>query len=333
MKSLRIKVMAWVMVLSVCSVLVAVIFAGKKAGETAKKEALDSMKKQSETLVTSLDGFFARKSFILDSVSARACEKENVEAIEIQNYMYELLCKDSTVNKIYLVRPDGKAIISEETISLEESELINESWYNQALKSGSMVVGTPLYNSDEKTVQVMISKPFYKNAEVVGVVAMKVNLVDMVNTLEEIVDNKGGSYFFVADSKGNIVNHPNKSYDLLSGKKANTGWAIDGNYEIAAWNMAEINDYNEAQVYVMNFTSKLTGWKVYYVKPSAVINEASAKIRHNIGILIVTAAVVLCIFAFVLVRSALKPEREPKGEITPIKRADENSTNKMKVIS
>ncbi|WP_058486576.1 methyl-accepting chemotaxis protein [Defluviitalea phaphyphila] len=169
---------------------------------------------------------------------------------------------------------------------------------------GRVVYSSPVLNEKSKEPEIIISKTFNKDGEVIGVVAAVISVDYFNSILKDIKLGKTG-YAFALNSEGIITAHGNKEIigkDLSKEIKFQTIKNIDS---------GELKYSIDGVEYFMNFvTNTRTGWKFAVAMDN---NEIEKEIKDIIfkNIIILFILLVLGVsFSIKIVKSITKPMEE-----------------------
>lgn len=171
-------------------------------------------------------------------------------------------------------------------------------WYTEATQNKGKLIITKFYkHATNGQPMVTIAKTVESNGQIVGVVAMDLNL----NILSEKLSNSNvgqNGYVIIASTEGLVLAHPDKSMV-----------GTDGITKMSYWKNVSTNDngfekyiYNGLDKYTSYVTNKESGWKIIAAVESSELMD-DIKIIRNITILcILVAGIVSILIAILLSR-------------------------------
>ncbi|BAH07478.1 hypothetical protein CKR_2427 [Clostridium kluyveri NBRC 12016] len=169
-------------------------------------------------------------------------------------------------------------------------------WYKEAVKNKGNIVVTNFYkDAATNTSIVTIAKTVEYNGEIVGVIAMDIDMDKLAEQLSNIKLGKEG-YVFIVDKEGIILTHPDKT-------KINK----DDARKMSYWKNVSANDkgfndyiYNGQKKYNVFVTNKASGWKILGAIQQDELKNDIDIIRNAIIIFGVISGIVSIIIALLL---------------------------------
>lgn len=260
--------------LLVSLIIIPISVLGLTSYNSAKNVLSSELKKNSmqiaERLNSSIETFLISNEENINMLSKNA----NIEDALYKNeeelkYLYGVLQNykeaHSDVMNVYLATYNKKLFIFPDAKLPEGFDPTSRPWYQQAIKEGKTIWTEPYIDQVSGKLTVTVAKPVKRSTgEFTGVVAADISLDTLLNIVNITkLGDKG--YFFIADKKGTIVAHRDKSLvnkeipvkNLLDEVSKNSSGIIDYSYEgeskfaILAnnkrigWNIIGVMDYSE----------------------------------------------------------------------------------------
>lgn len=171
-------------------------------------------------------------------------------------------------------------------------------WYTEALKNKGKVIVTKFY-ADAKTNKsvVTLAKAVEFDGQVVGVVAMDLDMNKLANQLSKIKVGKHG-YVFIADKEGMVLSHPDKSVIGTDAPAKMNYWNNVLKYE----NGFEGYEDKGFTYYNAYETNRESGWKIFGVVQQKELTEDILVIRNLIIIFVLLAIIISIVIATILTR-------------------------------
>lgn len=164
-----------------------------------------------------------------------------------------------------------------------EYDYKSSDWYGQAIEHRGEVIITEPYKSQTGKRVVTIAKTIDRQYDTIGVVGMNIDLEMFSNSLSNILVGNSG-YIFIADTKGNIISHPNRS--LIGTQEAK---------DLSFWSEATAKkqgftsyDYQGVSRFGAFYTSGVTGWKI-------IASMKNSELKKDVQIILQTFIIVLII--------------------------------------
>ncbi|MBO4390952.1 MAG: response regulator [Lachnospiraceae bacterium] len=145
----------------------------------------------------------------------------------------------------------------------EDWRVEDRQWYRDTVKSeDGFSVSSPYF--DEQTGQYCItfSRMVYGQAgEFIGVFGIDFFLDKLITVMDERMDEY--TYAFIADSNGDILNHPNKDFEMTADHKVNLADTIYG--DIPPSTLYTMKDYDGKKTVAMRASSQKTGFTMVMI--------------------------------------------------------------------
>lgn len=189
---------------------------------------------------------------------------------------------------VYVAKPDKSMVLnksSDEPLP-DGYDPTARDWYVDAVgKKGAIAVGVPYVDAANGDLVITVSRAVMSGDNVLGVVAVDLNIDRMVSKIEEIQIGESG-YVYVVSKDGDIVLHKDAdmigksmkdNVDLWKGLESKgSGFTTDGDYH-----------YSFAK-------SKFSGWGIVSVLDDRELDESGDEVR-NISLWIILGVVLLIV--------------------------------------
>ncbi|MBP5262722.1 MAG: response regulator [Clostridiales bacterium] len=172
----------------------------------------------------------------------------------------------SDISVAYVANPymEHQVIMNNGWVPDEDWHVQDRQWYKDTIKSDSgFSISAPYIDSQTGVYCITFSKVMYgKNQEFIGVFAIDFYLNKLINIFGE--GSSTNEYAFLADNEGNIINHPNKKYEMTSVSSVNVA---DTEYSKLWEGFAYpgFSDYNGKFVTGVCMNDTNTGFTLYIV--------------------------------------------------------------------
>lgn len=247
-----------------------------------------------------LSNYFDDLQRQINIMSDNVNSKEIHEKPEYKPFLMDLLNdfyqSNTDIDSIYLGTKDKKNYSFPEEDSGKDFDPTTRPWYTKALENRGEVVITDFYeNLTTKHPIVTIAKTVENNGEVIGVIAMDLNLNILADNLSDIKFGENGTVAVVS-TDGIVIAHPNK-------KMVGT----DEISKMSIWNDVSTNDngfieysYYGSDMYTSYETNKESGWKIVATLEKAELTSDTDFIRNTILTCTIISAIVCIIIAILL---------------------------------
>jgi methyl-accepting chemotaxis protein len=197
---------------------------------------------------------------------------------------------------VYLATKDKKFFVYPNADLPSDFDPTSRPWYQEAVKANKTIWTDPYVDTATGKLVVTVAKPVYTyDNELTGVIGIDISLDTMANFINNSKLGQEG-YFFLTDTKGNILVHKDKSLlgkpipvkELKDAMDNNGSGDIDYTY----------TDGNKR--FSVYRTNELTGWKLAGVMSYSEIKaNTSIILKQSLlsGLAIVIAALIIGIFA------------------------------------
>ncbi|MBO4391531.1 MAG: hypothetical protein J5825_11815, partial [Lachnospiraceae bacterium] len=135
-------------------------------------------------------------------------------------------------------------------------------WYRETVKSeDGFSISSPYLDDQTGQYCITFSRMVYgEEGEFIGVFGIDFLLDKLLLIMNENYDDY--SYAFLADKNGDILNHPNKEYEMSVDHKVNLADTV---YADLSGNILTLKDYNGERVVAVKGNSEKTGFKLVVV--------------------------------------------------------------------
>jgi methyl-accepting chemotaxis protein len=212
------------------------------------------------------------------------------------------------VLNVYIGTHDKQMFLHPKTDLPADYDPTSRPWYQDAVKSGSLVWTDPYVDVGTGKVIISVAKPVYDtrhNNAFVGVMALDVSLEELSNLINSIKIGESG-YVVLIDKNGNILTHPNPE---LIGKPI----PVPAVTEAMAKDKAGVVDYvfeeegvKEEKFGVFTTMDKI-GWKVLSTMYIKEISTQHGILLHMNLIIGALALVVAAVISLLIANSIAKP--------------------------
>lgn len=247
-----------------------------------------------------LSNYFDDLKRQINIMSDNINSKEIYEKPEYKPFLMDLLNafqeSNTDVDSIYLGTKNKKYYNFPEEDLGKDFDPTTQQWYIKALENKGEIVITDFYKhaTTEEPI-VTISKTVENNGQVIGVIAMDLNLNILADNLSDIKFGENGTVAVVS-TNGIVLAHPNKK--MLG---------TDEVSKMSIWNDVITNDngfieysYYGSDMYTSYATNKESGWKIVATLEKAELTSDTEFIRDTIIICTIISAIVCAIIAILL---------------------------------
>jgi methyl-accepting chemotaxis protein len=246
-----------------------------------------------------IDGWLQVQGKIVDEAVDSIEHTNSINKKEILSSLAYQTKLNKFTTDVYMGFQDKSFLDGSGWIPTSDYDCTVRPWFQRAITKGGLVYGQPSFDETTKKMVMVISKPVKINGNIVGVVAMDVNLGTLYKIVNESIKTNG-SYAFLIDSDNNIMIHPNKSFQPTKDVSINIKDVLDGRYEAILKSKTSafinINDYDGTARYFTISNIAASNWKLGFAVPvSEYLNKLNQLVL--VAIMIIIIAVLVSILA------------------------------------
>lgn len=294
-------IIAFTLLISVTLVVVSVLTYTQQ-----KNQIEPSVRSQAKSIVTgqkvSIELFLEKYSMSINQYSTddtvieylRGVNQNKPQYNEIRNSFKEYLKLNPNSSLIYTASMTKKMLLEPYVQLPADFDPTTRPWYKAALANPKQVAWSePYLDTASDNITITVSKVVIdpETKEMLGIVALDLNLNKMANTLVHSVDVGHHGYSVLLDNKGVAIVHPTEK-----GKDLSKLDYIQKIYRAGESNIIDFTSSKGKQILVYD-TVGLTGWKIAAVYNNSDLLEGARQVRNSnflisfISILIVIVAI------------------------------------------
>lgn len=198
---------------------------------------------------------------------------------------------------LYCGTSDSRFIWSNREIEMPaDYDPVERGWYQQAAKTGTVIVTDPYCDALTGQMCTTIAAPILIEDELAGVIGLDVTL-ETVTELTRSINYEEGVYGFLLDSIGQYVAHENKQYEPTAETTVHAEDILpelNGMITDSEQDVRKIKDYDGSTCYFALTRIGGCGWKLGVVVPVA---NVTGSLLTMIVIAVVTALVIIAFVA------------------------------------
>ncbi len=313
-KSLKVKMVVIIAVLSVLLLVTECFFALRKVKESSEATLNENYDLRTQYYASRIDEWLIEATGIVGSAEASviSASSESDAVIEeskkiITSALEEITKTDPSLAMVYVQLSNGDFLNGSGWIPSADFNGLTRAWYTDAVAAkGAVCYSEPYVDANTGDLVVAVSKYFNANGWE-GIAAVDIFVSTLLADIDKLVLESGeeGAYLFVTNESNSLIYHPNPKFRSTTEKIIKLDdLGID--YAKAAVEDEDggITDYNNTQIYVTTGVLPSAGWHVYYVSPTknfdGVINGIQRHMMLIAGICLF-AALVVAVFAGIMV--------------------------------
>ncbi|MCF6411058.1 methyl-accepting chemotaxis protein [Pseudalkalibacillus salsuginis] len=241
-------------------------------------------------------------------------EKAGWEAVKRDFDQY--LGMNENVAYLYIASENKKMKITPHVDLPDDYDPTSRPWYQVASEDDSKVTWTEPYEDASTGDYVLTTAKIVKDpasGEVLGAVAMDMNLLNLANVVSDTKLEYDG-YPFLFDQSGLALVHPDFKGENHRDKK-------DYVKNMYASEKDTVND-KESDRFVSFNTIELTGWKVGTSTPNEALTKEAGSIRNTILFIALIIIVISILVSYFVAKSITSPVRNLRDELNKVKSGD-----------
>lgn len=309
MKSIRIKMMVTFSLVCIISLLASMIISGLKTSQMADRLHDRELIISAELYSEKCNEWFENVSSLLQPMATFMEQQTKVgtNAVEIREYNEKLNNQCEFTTNMYSANLNGTFYDGTGWIPEAGWDFSTREWFSRPQKENGLVYGTPYIDTVTGNLVSYISKPYYNEGQIAGVVSMDVSLDKLKELINGYAAESNIGYFILTDSDNNIIMHENSEFLPEKDDIKNISSVLGGNYPKAVQSDTSMKDYDGKSVYLSSSPVGDTGWTLYVVQSASVYTEDSRNLIMLLCVIVLIAAVVVIIVTSVVSKSISDP--------------------------
>jgi C4-dicarboxylate-specific signal transduction histidine kinase len=268
---------------------------------------------------------------ILDFIGANTVKKRQKLQSAVQSTLNNILRSNKNYDAIFLIDRKGKCLASTNS-NFVNRNFSSQEYFREAIQ-GNNYASDLIADSTTKKSGFYLSQTIWSSqGKIIGIAVLKIKQ-DNINEIVDRLKLESGSYAFLVDSLGVIINHPEKDYIYHSlttlSPEVQTKIAKDRRYPISQVESLDLPELAEAMIgsrepdyanyfFPLRDSRQIVGfaplevqqWVIGISKPeTAFVKPLNSLIWENILNLIIVGAIAAA-FALLLARSISRPIRK-----------------------
>ncbi|AFS77360.1 methyl-accepting chemotaxis sensory transducer with Cache sensor Mcp [Gottschalkia acidurici 9a] len=208
------------------------------------------------------------------------------------------------IENAYLATVNGDLYVYPNVNLPSDYNPLDRDWYKDAIKKDSISWSNVYMDEASKENLVTVSKPVYKDSQLVGVIGIDIPFSIFSNSIKETYEGTA-DYPILVDRNGKVITYKDNSFigKDFEGKEMFMNMTEENKIIEKEY---ENNGIVERQLVIVN-NMKNVGWKVINIIPIDNIKSNSSRIMINTIITGVITTIAGLIIAIIFARTILKP--------------------------
>lgn len=303
-KSIKTKVLLTVMVLFVAGISIMTIISSTNVKNKTEESVLQASESLINEMGSSINNYLTQyeKGLAQLSVSPTMTEfTTDTPATSMEAELDYFLELREDASSIYFSLPNKQTVIVPNA-DLGAIDPTAREWYTDAVANPEVVVWSKPY-IDQATdgFVVTASKAVQKNGQLVGVVALDIQLKELSNRVVSSDVGYGG-YITLLDTEGIVLAHPQVQGESWMDLDFVAEMYKEGNVNGSQQYTYDKNDYVNVYATIPKF-----GWKIYAVYNEKDVNELAGSLRNSMILIAGATLIVIFIVLYIMISRTIKP--------------------------
>ncbi|CAN7762003.1 methyl-accepting chemotaxis protein [Paenibacillus sp. LjRoot153] len=243
----------------------------------------------------------------LKSVKANSDAITNKLYNEVLQNLKKIQATDSLLSLVYIVGLNNNFYIGHDgSVSKQDFIVKDRPWYPEASRSSDVSFSDPYIDLASGQLVISMMKAIKEGDNVIGYVAIDVNLSSIPEIMKTYKPADGG-YAFLLGKTGETIYHPDKSQIMINNMKENNWLPGLSDHIDNSNNGVILTKENNASVYVAYAPIKDAGWKVGIIMPQSTALASVTSFTQDTILYLLVALIVVTIVIFVMLRYLLLP--------------------------
>jgi diguanylate cyclase (GGDEF)-like protein/PAS domain S-box-containing protein/putative nucleotidyltransferase with HDIG domain len=262
--------------------------------------------KSRDIYVERIHSAFDDKGQVISTVS-EYITAENWQQEDFKNYLINLLRDNPAFASIYFLSSENRMVNASGWIPPQGLDLRNRIWYQKAVKENALIFTDAFVNASKDKLIITVAKPVYdRQNRLLGVIAGDIDTVNMRNIILK-GENKE-EYFFIIDSEGNILAHPDYKYDPKNKPKNIRDFSEEVYNSIKTRINGEIGiTLDGVAGYIAYQWIDSCNWNLVSFYPEKSYFSQYANMIFEFGNIILSTLIIFSALLFMLTRSLIRP--------------------------
>ena len=319
-RSIKTKILLTVMILFLTGISIMTIMSSTEVKHKTKESVLETSEALINEMGTSIDNFLTQfeKGLAQLSVSPTFVDFTSDLSTTSMNAELEYFLKlREDASAIYFSLPNKQTIIRPQASFEDNFDPTAREWYKDAVANPEVVQWSKPYIDEASGGFVLTaSKAVQKNGQLVGVVALDIQLEALSNKI--VASDVGyGGYITLLDTDGIVLAHPQVQGDSWMENDFVAEMYKEGNVRGAIYYSYEDDDY----INVYSTISKF-GWKIFAVYNEKDVNGLANNLRNSMVMIAFATLLVIFIVLYLVISRTIKPIGKLKSLMDSVAEGD-----------
>lgn len=302
-KSMKVKMILSFSLVITLAVLIMIIIVGILSRNIVNEQDNEKLINMSEKNASEINGWLSTQGQIVNEIADSIIAMSDMDKGKILDYLEMKMDANQYSTDVYMGFPDKIFLDGSGWIPDKGYDCTSRGWYKDAVAAGGLYYGEPYLDMVTDKMVMSISKPVVVNNELIGVVALDINL-NSLNMMVQSAMNEQNSYAFLLNADQDILVHVAEDLMPLEDKLFNINEQIsvpiDQIREAQAEHrvLTKIKDYDGKHRYIAISDIKVSGWSFGIAIDGGVYNAPNSSLLNTLIICSSLAAFGAVIFSY-----------------------------------
>lgn len=302
-KSMKARMILSFFLVMTLAVLIMILVVGTLSRKIVNEQDNEKLINLAEKNATEINGWLSTQGQIVNEIADSIVALGDLDKTKILDYLEMKMKSNQYSTDVYMGFPDKVFLDGSGWIPDKDYDCTTRGWYKDAVATGGLYYGEPYLDMVTDKMVMSISKPVIVNNELIGVVALDINL----NSLNEIVQsamNEKNSYAFLVNADNEILVHVAEDLMPLEDKLFNINEQISVPMEQIRENLTDhrfltkIKDYDGDHRYIAISNIEVSGWNFGIAIDNEVYNAPTSSLLNALILCSSIAALGAVIFSY-----------------------------------
>jgi len=311
-RSMKARMILYFFLVMTLAVLIMTLVVGTLSRNIVNEQDNEKLINLSEKNATEINGWLSTQGQIVNEVADTIVVIESLGQEKILEYLEMKLKSNQYATDVYLGYADKTFLDGAGWTPDAGYDCTSRGWYKNAAASGDLFYGEPYLDMVTDQMVMSISKPVIINNEMIGVVALDINL----NSLNEIIQSAisvENSYAFLINGNNDILVHFAQELMPLEDQMFNMDEYISVPMEEIKNNVSEnhrltkVKDYDGSNRYVSVSHIAANGWSFGIAIGDKEYNAPNSSLLRALILCSVMAVLGSIVFSYFIGDAFSKP--------------------------
>lgn len=302
-KSMKARMILSFFLVMTLAVLIMIMVVGTLSKKIVNEQDNEKLINLSEKNATEINGWLSTQGQIVNEIADSIVAMSDLDKGKILDYLEMKMEANPYSTDVYMGFSDKVFLDGSGWTPDKDYDCTSRGWYKDAVTAGGLHYGEPYLDMVTDKMVMSISKPVIVNNELIGVVALDINL----NNLNEIVQSamsEKNSYAFLLNADNDILVHIAEELMPLEDKLFNIDEHINVPMDQIRQNLTnhrkltKIKDYDGNSRYIAISNVNVNGWSFGIAIDDGVYNAPNSSLLKALIICSSIAAIGAVIFSY-----------------------------------